>query len=447
MERKSRHWYWKILAIAGIIILAFVPIAYVSGFATWYADHVYPRIQAVLGRATGWFPFALGEVLMYVVAVYVAVTVIILIVFGILALVRRCKRGKAAKAEPKQSESVDAENEEEPASVAQAAPANLEAPAVQAAPAAPEAPAKRRSRFLPIYMKVFLACVVIGLWLYVFNWWIPYHDYVLSAKTHKKEFTFEEIFYAHNELAKQINAACLAIERDADGKIIYPGRDEAWKTVVRAMQSVSGEYVRLKGYYPMPKVAMCSDVLEWMNIGGYTYPYTLELTYNKYINNLYFYNLLAHEAAHHKGYYKENEAMFLSFYACRASDDPLMVMGGLWDVYWRVYDALSAANEDLDKQGFRASEEQNAYFNSHYVEILPQVYDDFYGAREEAQEAYEEDDHPLEEYRETAEQAADVGWDTQAELIGEFSYDGVLQLVLEYYAGQMTDEDYFLGGK
>ena len=80
------------------------------------------------------------------------------------------------------------------------------------------------------------------------------------------------------------------------------------------------------------------------------------------------------------------------------------------------------------------------------MEILPQAYDDFYGAREEAQEAYEEDDHPLEEYRETAEQAADVGWDTQAELIGEYSYDGVLQLVLEFYAGLMTDEEYFLGG-
>ena len=400
MEKKSKHWYWKILAIACIIMLAFVPIAYVSGFATWYADHVYPLIQAVLGRATGWFPFALGEVLMYVCAVYVAVTVVILLVFGITALVRRRRK---------------------------------------------EAPAKR-SRFLPRYMKVFLACVVLGLWLYVFNWWIPYHDYVLSKKDHQKEFAYEVLFYAHNELAKQINEACLAIKRDESGKIIYPSRDEAWDSVVRAMQSVSGEYGRLKGYYPMPKVAMCSDVLEWKNIGGYTYPYTLELTYNKYIDNLYFYNLLAHEAAHHKGYYKENEAMFLSFYACRASDDPMMVMGGLWDIYWRVYDALTTASEGLDAQGVKFSDEQKAYFASHYVEILPQAYDDFYGAREEAQEAYEEDDHPLEEYRETAEQAADVGWDTQAELIGEYSYDGVLQLVLEFYAGQMTDEEYFLGG-
>ena len=40
MEKNSKHWYWKILAIACIIMLAFVPIAYVSGFATWYADHV-----------------------------------------------------------------------------------------------------------------------------------------------------------------------------------------------------------------------------------------------------------------------------------------------------------------------------------------------------------------------------------------------------------------------
>lgn len=418
MERKSRHWYWKILAAAGILMLVFIPLAYVSSFATWYADHVYPLIQAVLGRATGRFPFALGEVLMYVCAVYVAVTAVILLVSGIIVLVRRARKGKVAEQDGTGAE----------------------------ADAAGARPAKRKSRFLPRYMKVFLACVVLGLWLYVFNWWIPYHDYVLSKKDHQKEFAYEVLFYAHNELAKQINEACLAIKRDESGKIIYPSRDEAWDSVVRAMQSVSGEYGRLKGYYPMPKVAMCSDVLEWMNIGGYTYPYTLELTYNKYIDNLYFYNLLAHEAAHHKGYYKENEAMFLSFYACRASEDPMMVMGGLWDIYWRVYDALTTASEGLDAQGVRLSDEQKAYFASHYVEILPQAYDDFYGAREEAQEAYEEDDHPLEEYRETAEQAADVGWDTQAELIGEYSYDGVLQLVLEFYAGLMTDEEYFLGG-
>ena len=436
MEKKSKHWYWKILAIACIIMLAFVPIAYVSGFATWYADHVYPLIQAVLGRATGWFPFALGEVLMYVCAVYIAVTVVILIVFGITALVRRGKKGKSAA----QAAAVEAEQ-----SAPQAAASEATEIAGQQEPAGNPAPAKR-SRFLPRYMKVFLVCVVLGLWLYVFNWWIPYHDYVLSKKDHQKEFAYEVLFYAHNELAKQINEACLAIKRDESGKIIYPSRDEAWDSVVRAMQLVSGEYGRLKGYYPMPKVAMCSDVLEWMNIGGYTYPYTLELTYNKYIDNLYFYNLLAHEAAHHKGYYKENEAMFLSFYACRASDDPMMVMGGLWDIYWRVYDALTTASEGLDAQGVKFSDEQKAYFASHYVEILPQAYDDFYGAREEAQEAYEEDDHPLEEYRETAEQAADVGWDTQAELIGEYSYDGVLQLVLEFYAGLMTDEEYFLGG-
>lgn len=411
MEKRSRHWYWKIIAAAGIIMLVFAPLAYISSFATWYADHVYPLIQAVLGRATGWFPFALGEVLMYVCAVYVAVTVVIVIVFGIRALVRRGKKRKPA----------------DPAE---------EADSVESG--------KPRSRFFPRYMKVFLACVVIGLWLYVFNWWIPYHDYVLSEEKHKKEFSFDVVFYAHNELARMINEASAAAPRDASGRIIYPSREEAWDTVVRAMRSISGEYGRLKGYYPQPKVAMCSDVLDWMNIGGYTYPYTVELTYNKYVDNLYFYDLLAHEASHHKGYYKENEAMYLSFRACLASDDPLMNLGGLWDPYWRVYEALAELSEITE---IEATDEIRRWFASNYVEISDQAYADIKGAVLEAKEAYEQDEHPLEEYHEVAEQAADVGWETQAELIEEYSYDDVLQLILEYYESIMPDSARMPGQK
>ena len=65
---------------------------------------------------------------------------------------------------------------------------------------------------------------------------------------------------------------------------------------------------------------------------------------------------------------------------------------------------------------------------------LPVVYEDAKEAQEVVDEQYAADDHPLEEYKETAEDVAETGWDTQSTLIEGNGYDDAVYLVTEYFA-------------
>ena len=166
-----------------------------------------------------------------------------------------------------------------------------------------------------------------------------------------------------------------------------------------------------------------------MDIGGYTYPYTMEVTWNKYVNNLYFPFLLAHEASHHQGYYQENEANFIAFLACTQSDDPVVRYAGYKGVYGYIHSDYVGALYDAVGGNLEA-------VNAH-LEELPKVSAtvsrDQKEAWEESDRKYEVDSHPAQKLQETSAKVADVGWSTQTDLLQENGYDGVVKMLLEYY--------------
>ena len=69
--------------------------------------------------------------------------------------------------------------------------------------------------------------------------------------------------------------------------------------------------------------------------------------------------------------------------------------------------------------------------------IDPQVYTDVIHAQDMAYELYLQDEHPLQDYSDEAEEISEVGWDTQAEILQDYSYDYVVGLLLWYYDGKL----------
>ena len=69
--------------------------------------------------------------------------------------------------------------------------------------------------------------------------------------------------------------------------------------------------------------------------------------------------------------------------------------------------------------------------------LSDQVYQDVITAQNEAMELYLQDEHFLEDYADEAEEISDVGWSTQAEILQEYNYDGVVLLMLRYYDGKL----------
>ena len=376
--------YWSFVLIVSGIIVLFLLLSLIKSFGDWYVDHIFPLLHGVVARVWNVFPFAFGEIVMYAGAVLVAVTLVWSLVMGVLAIIRAVRRKE-----------------------------------------------RKRRRVYRVYMKSILVVALLFLWCYLFHWWLPYSGHVCGRDTKRQEITSEDLRVALVEIGKRIGWAQQNVVRDENGLIVYLSDEEAFKVIIRSMQKLSEQYPRLKGYYGRPKVALCSDILDWMGIGGYTYPYTMEITYNKYVDKFYWYALQAHETAHYKGFYKENEGSFIGFLACLTSDDPLMVYSGCYDAYWDVlndyYDALQ------NEYGKDADAKYAEYWLAGIGFDMELAVSDEMHAMKVAQEVYENDDHPLEEYSDTVEEVGDAGWETQDAVIAENDYDDVVRMIAEYY--------------
>lgn len=364
-------------AIMSVLIVVGILLSSVRIWADFYTDHIYTLLRDPVSRLTEMIPFPLGEVMMYLGAILIVLT---LLLFILLIFLRKKKTYKA---------------------------------------------------FVLGYLKSLVLISLIMLLIYTYQWLTPYRGSVLgNALQSDREYAIDELRILYIYLVDHINEECANVPRDEDGNVIYDTKETSEQKVGIAMNGISEEFPRLSGYYPTIKAAMCSDVLDWMYIGGYTYPYTLETTYNKYINVLYFPSLYSHECSHHMGYYKEHEANFLSYLALANSDDPVLRYSGYYYVFRFIDDAYY--------KSCLASDGADAYYEFAKEHLIdPQVYTDVIHAQDMAYELYLQDEHILEDYADEAEEISDVGWNTQAQILQEYNYDGVVLLMLQYYDGKL----------
>lgn len=315
---------------------------------------------------------------------------------------------------------------------------------------------KKFRHCVAVYMKVILATLVVTALIYTLNWFIPFRgsgaqvvaDMNVEATSgestkanenmsgdhgvdtsDEREYTTEDLFSLRAILINNINSLAEQVDRDENG---YIKQDEnMYEEVVKAMEGLSDIYPILDGYYPKVKLAYCSDILDFMGIGGYTYPYTMEVTINKYTTYMDYGPLVAHEMAHHKGFYAERDANFISFLAGTNSDSRLLAYSSYRYILSYVTDeCYTAANEMYNKDP-----EGTLEFLNKQPELSDRVKLDDQHNIEEYQKNYEANvNKALEEnVSQAAESVADVGWDTQADLLEEKNYDGVVLMLLKYY--------------
>lgn len=373
--RKKR--FLTTVIIMTVLIVCGILLSFIRVWADFYTDHIYKSLRDPITHITESIPFSLGEVLMYLGAILLLLAIPLLLLLIIL------KKKNAYKT------------------------------------------------FVIGYFKSLAIIILSVLLVYTYQWLTPYHNSVLgNALRSDREYTLDEMRTLYIYVADHINEECLNVPRDEMGNVIYDTKTATEEKVSVAMNGISDEFPRLSGYYPTIKPAMCSDVLDWMRIGGYTYPYTLETTYNKYINRFYFPSLYSHESSHHMGYYKEHEANFLSYLSLINSDDPVLRYSGYYYVFRYVnvaYYESCVATGNLDL--YLKDAEEHPLYDQVYLDVLT--------AQAEADELYLQDEHLLEDYADEAEEISDVGWNTQAQILQEYNYDGVVLLMLRYYDGKL----------
>ena len=409
-------------------------VAFSRSFCDFYTKHIYHHIANVISRVTGILPFNLGEIMMYLVMSMAVIMIVALLALLIVLLVRRL-----------------------------AAVYNKKSIGLFY---------KKFRHCVAVYMKVILATLVVTALIYTLNWFIPFRgsgaqvvaDMNVEATAEnnagandnispevtagerakanenvsgdngvdtsdEREYTTEDLFSLRAILINNINSLAEQVDRDENGYIKQ--EEDMYEEVVKAMEGLSDIYPILDGYYPKVKLAYCSDILDFMGIGGYTYPYTMEVTINKYTTYMDYGPLVAHEMAHHKGFYTERDANFISFLAGTNSDSRLLAYSSYRYILSYVTDeCYTSANEMYNKDP-----EGTLEFLNKQPELSARVKLDDQHNIEEYQKNYEANvNKALEEnVSQAAESVADVGWDTQDDLLEEKNYDGVVLMLLKYY--------------
>ena len=366
--------YLKFMITAGLCVIIIFAASFYEPFCDRYAALIYPHIADFMGHLTANIPFPAGEIIMYATALGV-----ILIPVSAAGLLFFGKNKKYVK------------------------------------------------KCLYFY-KIILAVFMTALLIYGLNWFIVLRSSLLGHGSRiEREYTTEDLENVRNYFVKEINETAEILERDENGELILPSKGEINEKTFLALNGISGEFERLSGYYPPIKPAFCSQILHAMDIGGYTYPYTMEVTYNDYVTDIYYPSLLSHEECHHKGYYRENEAVFLGCLSLMKSEDSFLRYSGFITAYGYMNKAFcDAVNSSYPK-------EEAKKIISDAPRLSKRVREDLDTAKKTADQKYEKEKNVPQNVLDSAKDASDTGWDTQAKVLDKDSYDGAVWLFLDYY--------------
>ena len=148
-------------------------------------------------------------------------------------------------------------------------------------------------------------------------------------------------------LVSEINALVPQITYGEDGFSKQPATlAEMNDKLLAAYDVVSGEYPFIRTMQSNIKPVQASRLMSYTHITGvYTY-FTGEANVNTYFPDYTLPFTAAHELAHQRGIARENEASFVAFLVCTASDDPYIRYAGYLNLYEYVTGALYRVNRD-----------------------------------------------------------------------------------------------------
>jgi len=212
----------------------------------------------------------------------------------------------------------------------------------------------------------------------------------------------EQVCFSLAEKAVQIRKL---VPEDENGVFKLPEKASAY------FEQIPKAYENLRAFIPFfgfraskPKPALASIGLSWAGISGIYSPFTAEPNVNVHQPALLILAAAAHESAHSLGIAREDEANFVAYLACMASNDPAVMYSGIMlalvhagnelhderpDAFKRLY--KSAYSEDMR----RDIEHYNAYWSAYkgpIEETITKVNDEYlkYNHQESGVKSYGE---------------------------------------------------------
>ena len=170
-----------------------------------------------------------------------------------------------------------------------------------------------------------LLCLAAVIYFgYVLLCGVNYHRYPVAyhlGLTVEKS-TEDELAGLYTELVdKAVELRAQLTTEDAQGVYVLPySKQQLGKEAQKAYVALAEQYPVFGGLYPAPKHVFFSHLMSWTGITGVFTPWTMEANVNVDISPYSIGSTMCHELAHLRGFMREDEANYISYRACMASD-------------------------------------------------------------------------------------------------------------------------------
>lgn len=376
MVHKKRKWKIIVpLLLTGVSLLLNLAGWLSSSFCDFYVNNIFPVWVESYGRLTGIFSFSVGEIMLYLAVILAAVFLVWLVIRLLFHRLLKEREGKLFK-----------------------------------------------SYSLFLFWVFGIVCIIMTL-----NCFLLYHvslineRYQIGAETQEQYGVFE-ITVLRDYVVEQANTLAAVIQRNGSGQPLAP--EDMKQEAKKQMQKLGSVFPSLKGYYPDPKPLSTSAFFSQQYIMGYYFPFSMEANYNDIMCEINMPATMCHELSHLKGFIREDEANFIGYLACVASDDD----------FFRYSAYLSVINY-VDSDFYKAVGRNGEIYFSHPV-ISEQVDMD---NKFLAEETWAQVENNALIDTEVVKSASNTFMETTLVLNGvedgKISYSRVVDLLLQYYDG------------
>ena len=211
---------------------------------------------------------------------------------------------------------------------------------------------KRARNFHGALRVIFSLVGVISILLtsYIFTLGVGYRTTALSERIGIEESSYisvEELARVTLIVRDEVNGYADRVG-SADSQSVMPySIDELNERLMRAYDAMNDEYAIVKHFDSCVKPVYFSTVMSDLRITGIYSFFTGEANVNVEYPDYVLPFTAAHELAHQRGISRENEANFVAFLVCVASDDDFIRYSGYLNLYEYLASALYRADKEI----------------------------------------------------------------------------------------------------
>lgn len=246
---------------------------------------------------------------------------------------------------------------------------------------------KRRWNELLNHFLSLLCAVIICLDWYFAIASVSYGRSPVDIPQYEGEITPQIIEEGLHYYVEDFNEISKSLKRDNDNKIIMPySYNDLNRSLRKEFEKLSNNSSYFSTYTPRVKKLTFSPIFSELHITGVSWAITGESSINAQIAPCELPFVMAHEIAHLKGVYRENDANLVALYICINSEDDYLRYSGyhsgiyaLMDAYNTTFSKSYAEKYPLSRDIYLEYNSVNEFWNNHdLLKKIGEFYNDLF---------------------------------------------------------------------